>query len=182
MTSFSSSTIPLGLGLSAAAHFHLCNKSLAQAERERLQRIEFSERCQIDMFVHSLSEKPLLSELISLLEQTLHINCQTEELLSPFSCDYHHNNQQGYDQTRTRTRTRTRNAAHQRSLPAGTMSPRINHKPPANRTVASAAMMDQESNGEDEEERNNSQGLTARCSPRVISTTIYEHPNITLGK
>ncbi|KAF9419454.1 hypothetical protein BGZ76_004241, partial [Entomortierella beljakovae] len=109
MNSFSFTAIPLGLGLSTLAHLHLCNRNLAQAENERRRCIALSERYQINNFLQSCNEKALLSELIHLLEQTLHISEDTSLL-------------------HTSTQIRANHRHSQESSFSSTTSSLINHK------------------------------------------------------
>ncbi|KAF9898506.1 hypothetical protein BX616_003935 [Lobosporangium transversale] len=64
-------TIPLGLGLTAAAHIHLCHTSLTHAYQQYQQHADHSEQWGVDILIQSLSDRALLSELVSLLDQTL---------------------------------------------------------------------------------------------------------------
>ncbi|KAG9069077.1 hypothetical protein KI688_009970 [Linnemannia hyalina] len=71
-------TIPLGLGLATASHLYLCHRNLLQSEQERQHHAELSERCELDLLLHSLSGKALFSELIDLLDSTLHSHSDSD--------------------------------------------------------------------------------------------------------
>ncbi|KAG0199429.1 hypothetical protein BGX28_007326 [Mortierella sp. GBA30] len=68
---FSLSTFPIGLGLTAAAHVHLCKRSMSRTEKQREHYLLHHHVSQLDMLSQSLEDLNALTEMIELLNIVL---------------------------------------------------------------------------------------------------------------
>lgn len=68
---FSLTSLPIGLGLTTAAHVHLFNRSLAKTQEQRQHYQAHQQLREIEMIVQSLQDMANLTEIIELLNITL---------------------------------------------------------------------------------------------------------------
>ncbi|KAG0094384.1 hypothetical protein BGZ93_007291 [Podila epicladia] len=68
---FSLTSLPIGLGLIAAAHVHLFNRSLAKTKEQRQHYQAHQQLREIEMIVQSLQDMANLTEIVELLNITL---------------------------------------------------------------------------------------------------------------
>ncbi|KAF8987954.1 hypothetical protein BGZ52_001790 [Haplosporangium bisporale] len=68
---FSLTSLPIGLGLTTAAHVHLFNRSLAKTQEQRQHYQVHQQLREIEMIVQSLQDMANLTEIVELLNITL---------------------------------------------------------------------------------------------------------------
>lgn len=68
---FSLTSLPIGLGLTTAAHVHLFNRSLAKTKEQRQHYQVHQQLREIEMIVQSLEDMANLTEIVELLNITL---------------------------------------------------------------------------------------------------------------
>ncbi|KAF9106840.1 hypothetical protein BGX27_009014 [Mortierella sp. AM989] len=69
--SFSLSTFPIGIGLTAAAHAHLCNRSLTKTEEQRKHYLVLQSHSKADFVSQTLLDLNSLSEMLELVNVVL---------------------------------------------------------------------------------------------------------------